>query len=460
MNVENLTLIKAAEQIERGELSPVELTEAFLQRIQKLNPTVNAFITITEQEALRDARKAEKEIRRGEYRGALHGIPVAIKDLFETADIRTTAGSKILVKNIPSSDATAVAKLRSKGAIVIGKTNLHEWAWGVTNDNPHFGATKNPWALDRIPGGSSGGSAAALSARMCLGALGTDTGGSIRIPAAICGVVGMKPTVGLVSVKGVIPLSWSLDHAGPMALTATDLTILLSAIAGYDEDDPASVERPSVTYETEADRGVSGLRFAVPENYFFEAIHNDVQRAVSNAIKTFEKLGAHISEVTLANIKEDATANKTIGGAEGSANLRKYLDRKSDLGHDVVERLEKGLNTSLQDYVLARRIQLEKRRTRALLFKRFDVLVTPTVPEDPPLREGLNGNNATIIFNRFTSPFNLTGLPAISIPCGFSSNGLPIGMQLVAAPYNESTLLRAARAYENATEWHLRKPTL
>jgi aspartyl-tRNA(Asn)/glutamyl-tRNA(Gln) amidotransferase subunit A len=462
VKVDVLTLAGAAEQIERGEISPVELTEAFLERIRRLNPMLNAFITVTEEEALRDARQAEKEIRDGKYRGPLHGIPVAIKDMFDTAGIRTTAGSRILAQNIPSSDATAVARLRENGAVVVGKANLHEWAFGVTNDNPHFGATKNPWDIDRIPGGSSGGSAVAVSARMCLGALGTDTGGSIRVPASACGIVGIKPTRGLVSVRGVIPLSWSLDHAGPMALTTRDLAILLFVIAGYDEADPVSVQRSiPVNYEVEMCKGVQGLRIAVPTNHFFDAIDDDVQKAVRNAIVTFEHLDASITEIAFEKVEEDPATNRIILGAEASTLHLEHLNSsRSNIGNDVLERLRRGLETSPQDYVLARRIQDERRRARALFFEKFDVLVTPTIPSDPPVREGLNAVNTSGNLTRFTSPFNLTGLPAISIPCGFSRKGLPIGMQLVAKHWNEALLFRAAFAYENATGWYKQKPNL
>jgi aspartyl-tRNA(Asn)/glutamyl-tRNA(Gln) amidotransferase subunit A len=462
MNVDHLTLTGAAEQIERGELSPLELTEAFLQRIQKINPTVNAFITVTEQEALRNARQAEMEIRKGNYRGALHGIPVAIKDIFETADVRTTAGSKILAEYVPSADATAVARLYQNGAIIIGKANLHEWALGVTNDNPHFGATRNPWSLERIPGGSSGGSAAALSAHMCLGALGTDTGGSIRIPASACGVVGIKPTYGLVSLKGVFPLSWSLDHAGPMALTVRDLATLLDAISGYDEDDPVSAQNAKDRgYASALDnQDIEQLRIAAPKDYFFERVDRDVENAVRNAIRAFEKLGAFVSEQDYANLKGDAGTSRIIALSEaGVIHHQHVLERKSEIGEDVLAPLGIGLKTSLDDYVRARRIQIEKRREYIRFFRNVDILLTPTLPVEPPTREGLDPVKTNVTLIGLTAPFNLTGLPAISLPCGFTSRGLPIGMQLVATHWNEQVLFRAANAFENATDWHKRKPS-
>lgn len=461
MQISDLTLAAAAEQLERREISPVELTEGFIERIKKLNPTINAFITVTEQEALNDARRAEREIHGGKYFGPLHGIPIAVKDVFETAGVRTTAGSKILERNIPRRDATVVAKLRKSGAIMIGKANLHEWALGVTNNNPHYGATRNPWSPDRIPGGSSGGSASALAAHFCLGAIGSDTGGSIRIPASACGVVGIKPTVGLVSLHGVWPLSWSLDHAGPMTLTIMDLSILLEAIAGYDEDDPTSTQRPKNTsYATEMKQGLDGLRLAVPANYFFDDVQDDVRRAIRSAVKKFEELGATVTEVRLEGIEEDRMANRLIIAAEAATIHRERLKNRSDFGGDVLERLESGLRVSLQDYVQARRTQDARRRAHSLFFKDYDALITPTLPRDPPLIEGLNAVDAARDLTKFTAPFNLTGLPAISLPCGFSSNSLPIGMQLVANHWNESGLLRIAYAYESATDWHKRKPHL
>lgn len=462
MNVENLTLTSAAEQIERGLLSPVELTEAFLQRIQKLNPTVNAFITVTEQKALSEARRAETEIREGKYRGVLHGIPVAIKDIFETAGVRTTAGSKILAEYVPSIDSTAVTRLYQNGAIMIGKTSLHEWALGVTNINPHFGTTKNPWSLERISGGSSGGSATALSSRMCLGALGTDTGGSIRIPASACGIVGIKPTRGLVSLRGVIPLSWSLDHSGPMALTVRDLASLLDVIAGYDEDDPESAERSrGPSYSSALEQDAEKLRIAVPKDYFFDGIDEDIETAVRGAVKTFDKLGAIVSEHSYEDAKGDARTSGIILLSEADVIHRQHTtERRSDIGRDVLARLETGRRTTLHDYVRARRIQIEKRRERALFFRNIDILLTPTLPVEPPAREGLDAVKTAAMLTSLTSPFNLTGLPAISLPCGFSSKGLPIGMQLVAAHWNEPVLFRAAHAYENATDWHKRKPNL
>ena len=459
--IEELTLGGTAEEIKTGNLSPVELTQHFLRRIRQVNPEVNAFLTVPEERALRDAHQAEDLIRRGKYLGPLHGIPVAVKDLFETAGIRTTGGSRILANHVPTTDAVVVRRLREQGAVIIGKTNLHEWAVGATNINPHFGSTRNPWDLDRVPGGSSGGSAAALVTRMCLGALGTDTGGSIRIPAAACGVVGLKPTRGLVSLTGVMPFSWSLDHAGPMALNVRDCAMLLDAISGYDPNDPESVSRPTEKYQQSLDKPIDGLRVAVPKNYFFDSIDSSVDHAVHEAIKILEKSGAHVSEVLYPDVEEDVKASSLIRLAEGATiHQHEIVERKSEIGSDVLERLERGLKISVTEYALAKRTQAIKTRMRAQFFEDFDLLVTPTIPIEPPTILGTDSAQVAGELTKFTSPFNLAGLPAISIPCGFSRNWLPIGLQLVAGPWKEPILLSAARCYQEAMSWSKKRPNI
>jgi aspartyl-tRNA(Asn)/glutamyl-tRNA(Gln) amidotransferase subunit A len=461
MRIEELTLGGAAESIRLGKLSPVELVQLSLRQIAERNPTVNAFITVAEQEALRAAREAEDLVKRGKYLGPLHGIPIAVKDLFETAGIRTTGGSKLQANYVPTADATVVRELHEHGAVIVGKTNLHEWAVGATNVNPHFGATRNPWDLNRVPGGSSGGSAAALASRMCLGALGTDTGGSIRIPASACGLVGLKPTRGLVSLTGVMPFSWTLDHAGPMALNVEDCAILLDAINGYDPYDPESVPRPTENYQASIHDPIDDLRIAVPKNYFFESIPDEIRSAVQGAIKVLEKSGAQVSEVSYSAVEEDTKTASIIRLAEGATiHHHDLLEKKSEIGSDVVERLETGLQVSVTEYVLARRVQAEKTRLRARFFEEFDLLVTPTLPIEPPPILGTDSIKAAGELTKFTVTFNLTGSPAISIPCGFSRNGLPIGLQLIASLWKESTLFSAAHYYEQATDWKNRQPGL
>ena len=462
MRIEEMTLAATADRIRSGNLSPIALVQLFLQQIAKCNPAINAFITVAETEAKREAGEAEDLIKRGKYLGPLHGIPVAIKDLFDTAGIRTTGGSKILANHIPSTDAVAVRKLRERGAVVVGKTNLHEWAVGATNINPHFGATRNPWDLNRVPGGSSGGSAAALAAGMCLGALGTDTGGSVRIPASACGVVGLKPTRGLVSLTGVMPFSWSLDHAGPMALNVEDCAIVLDAISGYDPEDPESVPRPIVEkYQDSIRNPIDGFRIAVPKDYFFESVPEEMTSAVHDAVKVLEKSGAQVSEVSYADVEEDEKIGVLIRLVEGAAvHYHDLVERRFEIGQDVVDRLERGLRVSVTEYALARRMQAREVRLRARFFEEFDLLVTPTLPIEPPTILGTDSVQAAGELTKFTSPFNLTGLPAVSIPCGFSRNGLPIGLQLVAGQWKESNLFSAAHFYEETTDWKNKRPDL
>ncbi|MGH2499301.1 MAG: amidase, partial [Candidatus Limnocylindria bacterium] len=320
-------------------VSPLELVDACLARIEGLEGRLNAVITLTADAARRRARELERELRAGRDRGPLHGIPIALKDLYETAGVRTTAGSRILAESVPARDAAAVERLRAAGAISLGKLNLHELAFGVTNDNPHYGATRNPWALDRSPGGSSGGSAAALAAGYCYGALGSDTGGSIRIPASLCGVVGLKPTYGRVSLRGVVPLAWTLDHAGPLARRVRDAAILLRAIAGYDAADPASADEPVDDYLADIEAGVAGVRVAVPRNHFFEDADPAVAAAVREAAGTLGALGAHLAEVSIDRADELAAAQWAILGTDAAALHGAHVrDRAAEIGPDVLER--------------------------------------------------------------------------------------------------------------------------
>jgi len=459
MELTGLTITEAAGLLARSEISPVELTQAFLRRIEDLNRALNCFITLTAEVALQSARQAEAEIRGGDYRGTLHGIPLTLKDLYETRGVRTTAGSKFFADNVPSTDAVAVERLNIAGAILLGKLNMHEIALGVTNNNPHFGACHNPWNLDCTPGGSSGGSAAALAAGLCLGSLGSDTGGSIRIPASLCGVVGLKPTYGRVSLRGVIPLSWSLDHAGPMARRVKDAAVLLQAIAGYDPLDPASVDVQVPDYLAEIDQGVRGWRIALANDAFLTRADPEVLEVVHAAAQVFTRLGAEVTPTGLPNGRDAALNNGLIVTSEAAAFHRQRLAvHPEGFGEDVRQRLQTGAAYTSTEYVLARRTQAELRRLFELFFNEYDVLLTPTTPLPAPLLDGPDAVEQARTLTRFTAPFNLTGLPALSLPCGFTRDGLPIGLQIVARPWAEATLLRAGQAYEMATEWHLRRP--
>ena len=454
-NDQNLTIAKIAPLVRKRKISPVELTDFFLERISRFQPRLNAFISVTSDFARKQARQAEREISAGRYRGPLHGIPITLKDLFYTAGIRTTAGSKILRKFFPKENAFVVDRLFKAGAILVGKTNLHEFAYGVTSLNPHFGAVHNPWDLDRIAGGSSGGSAAAVSAGLCLASLGTDTGGSIRIPSSACGIVGLKPTRGLVSLEGVIPLAFSLDHVGPMCRSVQDAGMMLNALAN---ETPGA---PIVNCLRDLSKGVRGLRIGLPRQFFFKGIQREVRSKILEACWVFEKMGARIQEVELKGIEDTARLVAEITVAEALTFHWNWIrKRPQDYGADVRERLEKSLDQLTVVYLRAQ----EKRRQVTRIFKevleKVDVLVTPTLPVVPPLiaekeiKIGRTTEPVRSVLLRFTRPGNLTGLPAISLPGGFTPDRIPIGMQIFGRRFDEATLLRVAQAYEQATPWH------
>ena len=461
MELTELTITEAAELIKARKVSPVELTEAHLVRIERVDPRLNCFITLTADQALDSARRAQETIGQGSYLGPLHGIPLAVKDLYETAGIRTTAGSTFFTDYVPWQDCVAVQKLNAGGAVNLGKLNLHEIALGVTNNNPHYGACRNPWQLERTPGGSSGGSGAALAAGLCLGSLGTDTGGSIRIPASLSGVVGFKPTYGRVSTRGVIPLSWNLDHAGPMARGVRDVALLLQVIAGYDPEDPYSADMPVEDYVGGLEGGVRGWRVALASDAFFQRADDEVLAAVSEAGKVFSALGAQVSEVEIPDGRTAAMANGLMTTSDAAAFHQERLETQPlGFGEDVLQRLQTGAGFTSSEYILARRAQTTLRHQFERFFKEYDVLLTATTPIPAPLLEGPDAVEQARKLTRFTAPFNLTGLPALSLPCGFTRDGLPVGLQIVSASWAETRVLQAGYAYERDTDWHLRTPAL
>jgi aspartyl-tRNA(Asn)/glutamyl-tRNA(Gln) amidotransferase subunit A len=464
-----LSLVEAAELIRQQAISPLELTQACLKRIERLDAKLISFITVNAEQVLEQARQAGQELIRGQAVGVLHGLPLALKDLFETEGVRTTAGSLFYAKYIPSEDAAVVRKLRQAGALLLGKTNMHEIALGVTSVNPHYGACRNPWALEHVAGGSSGGSAAALAARFCPGALGTDTGGSIRVPAALCGVVGMKPTFGRVSLRGVLPLSWNLDHAGPMARRVRDVALLLQVMAGYDAREPNSVNVPLEDYSAQLNKGVKGWHIALAEDEYFAPTEEAVQQAVNQAAVVLQKCGAHVERVAFPGAHQAALANGLLVAADAAAFYAERLRiQPGKFGSDVLQRLKSGAALPLNDYIQARRIQTQMRRQFTEFFEVYDILLMPTTPVVAPPIEGPNAVELARLLTRYTAPFNLTGLPAITVPCGFTKQGrpvgkptgLPIGLQMVAKPWAEAQLLRAANAYEQATNWHSTEPAL
>jgi aspartyl-tRNA(Asn)/glutamyl-tRNA(Gln) amidotransferase subunit A len=443
------TIGELAPRLEQREISPVELTSACLERIATLDSRVNAYITVLQESAIREAEQAEREIAAGQYRGPLHGIPLAHKDLYYTAGVRTTAGSKILGEFVPDEDAAVVARLRQAGTVLLGKLNMHEFAAGGTNENPHYGAAHNPWALERIPGGSSGGSAAALAAGMCFVATGSDTAGSIRIPSHYCGTTGLKPTYGRVSTFGVVPLSWSLDHAGPMTRSAQDAALVLQAMAGYDARDSASVDRAVPDYSADLPAGVAGLRLGIPRSYFSEGLHPDVDRAWRAAIQVLIELGATPVEVDFAAVRDSVAIGMIVLRSEMAAcHAQWFGTRLEDSSAPVRERLESMQGLLASEFIAAQRGREAIRAEFRAAFERADVLVTPVLATTAPLI------GAEPPETRFTYPFNLTGLPSLAVPCGFDSQGLPIGIQIAANLWQEGLALRVGHAYQQATPWH------
>jgi len=453
--MKRLTIRETAPLLRSGELSPVELTREALEAIGRGNPRLNAFLTVTPETAREQAREAEREIAQGRYRGPLHGIPVSLKDVFFVRGVRTTAGSRIFGDTVSESDAAVAERLRAAGAVLLGKTGMHELAYGITSNNPHYGPVRNPWDLARIPGGSSGGSGAAVAAGLGRASLGTDTGGSIRIPASFCGVAGLKPTFGRVSRHGVIGLGWSLDHVGPLASSAWDAAAVLQAIAGHDPRDPASANVAVPDFLADIDRGADGIRIGVPQNYFFERIAPEVDAAVRGAVRKLEQVGADVRGVRIPGAEEATEFSRLTLLAEASELYQRELRaRPLDFGDDVRALLERGQDVPATEYVAAQRAREAFRMQLDHLFNEVDVIVTPTTPTTAPLigqtTVTINGveEDARIASTRLVRVFNYAGVPAISVPCGHSADGLPIGLQIVGKWFDEATLLRLAQAFE------------
>jgi aspartyl-tRNA(Asn)/glutamyl-tRNA(Gln) amidotransferase subunit A len=457
-DLHTLTIADALEAVRGQKISARELVEACARQIERLNPKLNAFITVIPPEA---ALKAQLPEGNAASSHSLRGIPMAIKDLFDVAGIRTTIGSKFFADNIAEQDGFVVEKLKQAGAILMGKTNTHEIALGITGNNPHYGTARNPWDTTRIPGGSSSGSAIAVATGMALGALGSDTGGSIRIPASLCGVVGFKPTFGRVSLRGVFPLSWNLDHVGPLTKSVRDAALMLQVIAVYDPLDPASVKMLTGDYLGHLLDDVKGRKIALGVGEFIETSDREVLDALRDAAKVFASLGCKVQEVDVSWLREAALANKLMTQSDGAAVHRERLKEHSELfGEDIRRRLEEGANTPLRDYILARRTQAEIRKRLELFFETHDFLITPTTPIAAPTIEGHDAVEQAGRLTRFTAPFNLAGLPALSLPCGFTKAGLPIGLQIISRAWGESKVLNLGHAFEGATEWHKHFPSL
>jgi len=439
-----------AAEIEARRISPVELTQSMLDRIARLNPQLNAYITVTAEAALDEARAAERDIAAGKHRGPLHGVPVAHKDLFATKGVRTTAGSKILDGWRPDDDATVVKKLRDAGAVCLGKLGMHEWAFGVTSDNAHYGPVRNPWDTSRIPGGSSGGSGAATAAGLAYATLGSDTGGSIRIPAHFCGCVGMMPTYGRASLHGAVPLAWTLDHPGPLARTVRDAAIMLQAIAGHDPLDPASVDRPVPDWLAGIDAGARGMRIGVPKQHFWGDLEPDVARLVRKAIDDLANEGASVRDVDFPQAAGWGGVAAAVMFAEAAAyHAPNFPSRRDEYSPGVAALLDAGHGIPGPAYVAARRALEQARRSDAdAILDGVDVLAVPTVPLAAPTLEAMRSNDASLAIVSTTALFDLTGQPVLAVPCGLTTGGLPVAISFVARQWDEGAAFRAGRAYE------------
>jgi aspartyl-tRNA(Asn)/glutamyl-tRNA(Gln) amidotransferase subunit A len=456
-----MEILETAEQLRKRSISPVELTTDCLARIERLNPRLNAFITVTAESALAEARQAEAEIGRGDWRGPLHGIPLALKDLIDTAGVRTTAASSLFKDRIPAEDAEVVLRLKAAGAVLLGKQNLHECAYGASSMVSFFGEVRNSWNPEHIAGGSSGGSATAVAAGMCYGAIGTDTAGSIREPAALCGVAGLKPTYGRVSARGVIPLSMSLDHVGPIARTVADAAVILQAVAGFDVKDKNSVDAPVEDYLAVMRENSRPVRIGVPRKFFFEDLDADVASASNHALSGLAAMGAELRDIELA-----VPTDRKLQNAEAYAFHAEFVAHSPELYQaETLRRIRAGQNVSEEDLVECRRELERVRREIAVTFADVDLLVTPTTPIPAPAIAVLKQNPdllrpQELLLLRNTRPINVWGLPAISIPCGFTPAGLPIGLQIIGPHWGEARVLQVAQAYEQATAWHKRRPPL
>ena len=450
-----MTIREAAGALRARRVSAVELAAAATARIGRLNSQFNAFITVTGKQAREEARQADAELAAGRDRGPLHGIPVAVKDLFSTRGVRTTCGSKVYEDFVPGMDAAVVERLRAAGAVMLGKLNMHEMAYGITSANPHFGPVRNPWNPEHSPGGSSGGSGAAVAAQMVYAAMGSDTGGSIRIPAAFCGVVGLKPTYGRVSRYGAMPLAYSLDHMGPLARSVRDAAMVLNAIAGYDRRDPTSARHPVADFVPGDGCSIRGLRIGFPENFYFEHLDEGVERSVRGVFTRAQSLGAVVKPVRVPDIAALNTVGRVIQLAEASAVAVPFLKHREKFGPDVLALLDQGRLVPATDYINAQRLRRMMSREFDQLWAEVDCLIAPTTPTTAPrtgdatVRLGGRDEDVRLATTRLVRGINVLGLPALSIPCGLGASGLPIGVQIIGPAWDEALILRIGAALED-----------
>ena len=456
-----MTISELAPKIRNKEISPVELTEAALTEADRLQPKLNSFITLLHEQAMDQARESETALSRGDYRGPLHGIPIGLKDNLATAGITTTVGSKVLANHVPDEDAEVVIRCRDAGAIFIGKENLEEFAAGATSNNPHYGAVHNPWGLDHIPGGSSGGGGANVASGVTFASLGTDLGGSVRLPGTFCGVVGLKQTYGRVSQRGLMVTSFNGDHIGPMTRSVADSALMLQVLAGNDPLDPSSVPVPVPDYNSYLGKGLKGLKMGVPSNHFFDLLDEEVEAAVRGSVAALEELGAELLEVSLPAM-EYIGAMRISAMADGIVTHEPYLrNHREAYGPDVLYRTIPGQFVLGKDYSKSLKVQRMIQEEYLRVMHQVDFLVTPTAPVPAPRIDAthvnINGEDHRVrgpgsgFISRNTSPLNVVGLPAISVPCGVNHAGLPIGVQFITAPFEEGLLFQVADSYEKTS---------
>ena len=485
MNIKNITIKETAELIKDKKISPVELTKAFLERIESVDKEINSYITVISDQALESAESAEQEIMKGNYLGPLHGIPIGLKDIFVMKDIPSTCGSKMLENFISPYDATVTARIKKSGAVILGKNNMDEFAMGSSNETSYFGPVKNPWDTGRVPGGSSGGSASATAAGLCTASIGTDTGGSIRQPAALCGVTGLKPTYGRVSRYGMIAFASSLDQAGPLTRSAEDAAIILNAISGRDEMDSTSVDVPVPDFTKNLNGDIKGMKIGIPKEYFLDGMDKDVEAAVEKAIQDIKSLGAEIVEISLPHTKYAISTYYIIAPCEASSNLARYdgvrygyrasdpedlhdlffRSRSEGFGEEVKRRIMLGtyaLSSGYYDayYLKAQKVRTLIREDFKKAWEKVDVIVTPTTPETAfKINEKTDDPITMYLSDVLTIPCNISGIPGLSTPCGFSTDNLPIGLQILGKSFDEESILRVAHAYEKVNNWNLETPS-
>ena len=461
--VTDLSLRDVAQRLRSKKVSPVEVTQACLDRIQAVEDKLTAFVLLTADAAMEAARQAEREIAAGQWKGELHGVPVALKDLYDIKGLPTTSSSKVRANYVAADDSACTTRLQQAGAVIVGKTHTHEFAYGISTPT-----TRNPWNIEHMPGGSSGGSAAVLAARGCYMGMGSDTGGSIRIPASVCGTVGLKPTYGRVSRYGVTSLSWSLDHVGPLTRTVADAAVCLSALAGHDPRDPGSADEPVTDYAAALDKGVKGLRLGVPMNYYFDHLDPELEALVRAAIDRLRTEGVKIRDIEIPLADQIMAVEFGLCLPEASAyHMEMLRDRPNDYQEDVRLLLEAGEMVPATRYIQALRVRQVMKDAWRRLFDQVDAVIAPAVAS-PATKVGQktvtwsDGTEEPItpLFVRLSAPANVTGLPAMAVPCGFTQAGLPVGFQVIGRPFDEMTVIRIGDAYQRMTDWHTRAPAL